>query len=74
MGRHSWVTCRVPSFTDVRGSRIECDFLDLGNEVGILLAIAQEGASVGCDFHNGETLVWMFYELENAVKDFVVIS
>jgi hypothetical protein len=33
-----------------------------------LLAMAQEGASVGCDFHSGETLVWMFYGLGNAVK------
>jgi hypothetical protein len=39
-----------------------------------LLAMAQEGASVGCDFRSGETLVWIFFELENAVKDYVVIS
>jgi hypothetical protein len=39
-----------------------------------LLAMAQEGASVGCDFRSGETLVWMFYGLRNAVKDYVVIS
>jgi hypothetical protein len=39
-----------------------------------LLAMAQEGASVGCDFHSGETLVWMFCRLGNAVKDYVVIS
>jgi hypothetical protein len=39
-----------------------------------LLAMAQEGASVGCDFHGGETLVWMFCGLGNAVKDYVVIS
>jgi uncharacterized protein with LGFP repeats len=39
-----------------------------------LLAMAQEGASVGCDFHSGETLVWMFCGLGNAVKDYVVIS
>jgi hypothetical protein len=39
-----------------------------------LLAVAQEGASVRCDFHSGETLVWMFCRLENAVKDYVVIS
>jgi hypothetical protein len=38
-----------------------------------LLAMAQEGASIGCDFRNGETLVWMFCGLENAVKDYVVI-
>jgi hypothetical protein len=30
--------------------------------------MAQEGASVGCDFRSGETLVWMFCGLENVVK------
>jgi hypothetical protein len=39
-----------------------------------LLAIAQGGASVGCDFCSGETSVWMFYGLENAVKNYVEIS
>jgi hypothetical protein len=39
-----------------------------------LLAMAQEGASIGCDFRSGETLVWMFCGLGNAVKDYVVIS
>jgi hypothetical protein len=39
-----------------------------------LLAMAQEGASLGCDFRSGETLVWMFCGLENAMKDYVVIS
>jgi hypothetical protein len=38
-----------------------------------LLAMAQEGASVGCDFHSGETLVWMFRRMGNVVKDYVVI-
>jgi hypothetical protein len=33
-----------------------------------LLAMAQEGASVGCDFRSGETLVWMFCGLGNAMK------
>jgi hypothetical protein len=33
-----------------------------------LLVMAQEGASVGCDFHGRETLVWMFCGLENAMK------
>jgi hypothetical protein len=36
--------------------------------------MTQEGASVGCDFYSGENLVWMFYGLENAVKDYVLIS
>jgi hypothetical protein len=39
-----------------------------------LLAMAKEGASVGCDFCSGETLVWMFCGLGNTVKDYVVIS
>jgi hypothetical protein len=39
-----------------------------------LLAMAQEGAFVGCDFRSSETLVWMFCGLGNAVKDYVVIS
>jgi hypothetical protein len=33
-----------------------------------LLALAQERASVGCDFHNGETLVSIFCRLGNTVK------
>jgi hypothetical protein len=33
-----------------------------------LLALAQEGASIGCNFRSGETLVWIFYGLENTVK------
>jgi hypothetical protein len=39
-----------------------------------LLAMAQEEASVGCDFCSSETLVWMFCRLGNTVKDYVVIS
>jgi hypothetical protein len=39
-----------------------------------LLAMAQEGASVGCGFRSGETLAWKFCGLGNAVKDYVVIS
>jgi hypothetical protein len=39
-----------------------------------LLAMAQEGASIGCDFCSGENLVWMFCGLGNVVKDYVVIS
>jgi hypothetical protein len=39
-----------------------------------LLAMAQEGASVGCDFCSGETSVWMFCGLGNAVKNYVVNS
>jgi hypothetical protein len=39
-----------------------------------LLAMAQEGASVGCDFRSSETLVWKFSGLGNAVKNYVVFS
>jgi hypothetical protein len=39
-----------------------------------LLAMAQDEASIGCDFRSGETLVWIFCRLGNAVKDYVVIS
>jgi uncharacterized protein with LGFP repeats len=49
-------------------------FWTLAMEWVYLLSIAQEGASVGCDFRSGETLVWMFYGLRNAVKNYVVIS
>jgi hypothetical protein len=35
MGRLSLVTCYFPSFVDVRGRRIGCDFLDLGDGVGL---------------------------------------
>jgi hypothetical protein len=74
MGRLSQVACYFPSFADVRGGRTRCDFLDLGDVVGYLLAMAQEGAFVGCDFHSGETSVWMLCGLGNAVKNYVVIS
>jgi hypothetical protein len=33
-----------------------------------LLAMAQDGTSVGCDFRSGETSVWMFCGLGNAVN------
>jgi hypothetical protein len=41
---------------------------------GVILTLAQEGASVGCDFHNGETSMWIFYRLRKSVKNYVVIS
>jgi hypothetical protein len=43
-------------------------------ELVYLLAMAQEGASVGCDFHSGETTVLMFCGLRNAVKNYVLIA
>jgi hypothetical protein len=36
---------------------------------GVILTLAQEGASVGCDFRSGETSVWIFCGLENDVKN-----
>jgi hypothetical protein len=39
-----------------------------------LLAMAQEGVSIVCDFRSGETLVWMFCGLGNVVKNYVMIS
>jgi hypothetical protein len=35
MGRLSGVTCCFPSFTDIQGRRTGCDFLDLGDGVGL---------------------------------------
>jgi hypothetical protein len=43
-------------------------------EWAYLLAMAQEGASVGCDFCSGEILVWMFCGLGSTMKNYVVIS
>jgi hypothetical protein len=39
-----------------------------------LLALAQEGASIGCDFRSGEALVLISCGLENTVKNYVVTS
>jgi hypothetical protein len=39
-----------------------------------LIAMAQEGASIGCDFRSGEISVWMFCGQRNAMKNYVVIS
>jgi hypothetical protein len=41
---------------------------------GVILTLAQEGASVGCGFCSGETTVWMFCGLRKSVKNYVVIS
>jgi hypothetical protein len=35
MGRLSQVACYFPSIVDVRGRRTRCDFLDLGDGVGL---------------------------------------
>ncbi len=41
---------------------------------GVILTLAQEGVSVGCDFHSSETSVWMTCGLGKSVKSYVVIS
>jgi hypothetical protein len=74
MGRLSGVTCWLPSFADIRGRRIGCDFMDLGDRVGLSPSLGTRGASIGCNIHSGETLVLIFCGLENAVKNFVMIS
>jgi hypothetical protein len=74
MGRLSQVACYFSSFTDVRDRRTGCDFLDLGDGVGLSPSHSTRGGSVGCDFRSGETSVWMFYGLGNAVKNYMVIS
>jgi hypothetical protein len=35
IGRLSQVACYFPSFTNARGRRAGCDFLDLGDVVGL---------------------------------------
>jgi hypothetical protein len=35
MGRLSQLACYFPSFTDIRGRRIGCDFLNLGDGVDL---------------------------------------
>jgi hypothetical protein len=43
MGRLSEVTCCFPSFGDIRGRRIECDFLDLGDGVDLSPSLGTRG-------------------------------
>jgi hypothetical protein len=74
MGRLSQVACYFPNFTDVQGRRIGCDFLDLGDGVGLSPSHGTRGASIGCDLRSSETSVWMFCGLGNVVKNYVVIS
>jgi hypothetical protein len=63
MGRLSLVTCYFFSFTDVRGRRTGCDFLDFSDGVGLSPSHGTRGG-----FCSGETSVWMFCGLGNAVK------
>jgi hypothetical protein len=44
MGRLSLVACYFPSFTDVRGRGIGCDFLYLGDGVGLSPSHGTRGA------------------------------
>jgi hypothetical protein len=74
MVRLSQVACYFPNFVDVRGRRTGCDFLNLGDRVGLSPRHGTRGASVGCDFRSSETSVSMFCELENVVKNYVVMS
>jgi hypothetical protein len=43
MGRLSYVTCCFLSFVDIRGTRIGCDFLDLGDGVGLSPSLGTGG-------------------------------
>jgi hypothetical protein len=43
MGRLSQVAYYFPSFVDVRGRRTGCDFLDLGDRVGLSLSHGTRG-------------------------------
>jgi hypothetical protein len=43
MGRLSYVTCCFPSFVDIRGRRAGCDFLDLGDGVGLSPSLGTRG-------------------------------
>jgi hypothetical protein len=43
MSRLSGLTCCLPSFTDIQGKRAGCDFLDLGDEVGLSPSLGTRG-------------------------------
>jgi hypothetical protein len=43
MGRLSQVTYCFPSFADIRGRRTRCDFLDLGDGVGLSPSLGTRG-------------------------------
>jgi hypothetical protein len=45
------------SFADIHDRRIGCNFLDLGDRVGLSPCLGTRGASIGCVFRSGETLV-----------------
>jgi hypothetical protein len=43
MGRLSGVICCFPSFVDIRGKRIGCDLLYLGDRVGLSPSLGTRG-------------------------------
>jgi hypothetical protein len=43
MGRLSGVTCCFPNFVDIWGRRTGCDFLDLGDGVGLSPSLGTRG-------------------------------
>jgi hypothetical protein len=43
MSRLSGVTCCFPSFADIRGGRTGCDFLDLGDGLGLSPSLGTRG-------------------------------
>jgi hypothetical protein len=43
MGRLSGVTCCFPSFKDFRGRRTGCNFLDLGDGLGLSPSLGTRG-------------------------------
>jgi hypothetical protein len=43
MGRLTYVACCFFSFTDVRGRRTGCNFLDLGDGVGLSPSLGTRG-------------------------------
>jgi hypothetical protein len=43
MGRLTSVACYFPSFADIWGRRIGCDFLDLGDAVGLSPSLGTGG-------------------------------
>jgi hypothetical protein len=57
MGRLSQVACCFSSFVDVRGRRTGCDFLDLGDGVGLSPSHGTRGGLCRYDLHSGETIV-----------------
>jgi hypothetical protein len=43
MGRLSYVTCCFPIFVDIQGRRTGCDFLDLGDVMGLSPSLGTRG-------------------------------